>query len=200
MEQRSPDWFAARLGRITSTRAKAVLSKRKDSKITLIGELVRELATANNKDVPQTFWMRYGTETEPKAIAAYQVLTGALVAPGGFHIHPLFDVVADSPDGMIGLKEGVLEIKCPAPDTHGKYLAADIVPTEYESQVDWHLFVTGRSWCDFGSYCPDFPPDLQFFRKRVFAEDRDMQSIHDRVEEFIGMYESVLDRLDLRIP
>ena len=70
MEQRSPEWFAERLGRLTSTTAKVIFNGRAAGKQTLLGELVTEIATANYKDIPDTFWLRYGRETEPKAIAA----------------------------------------------------------------------------------------------------------------------------------
>ena len=143
--------------------------------------------------------MRYGKETEPKALAAYQLLLGAPVAVGGFVTHEHYPLCADSPDGLIGLKEGCVEFKCPAPHTHGSYLVGDKVPDEYICQVDWHLFVTGRGWCDFVSYCPKFPPDLQLFVVRRERDDAAMKAMEEKVVTFLDTYMEHLDRLGLRL-
>ena len=125
------------------------------------------------------------------------MITGALVAPGDLSIHPEQPLMADSPDGLIGLAEGVLEVKCPAPHTHGAYLVGDKIPSEYLPQVRWHLLVTGRQWCDFVSYCEAFPPHLMTFIKRyeMYASERD--ELMDKAIDFIGLYQETLKRLNL---
>jgi len=199
MEQRSEQWFADRLGRLTSTLAKVVLGTGAVAQNTLIAELVAEVATTKAKDVPDTFWMRHGRETEPKAIAAYELYKGCIVADGGFKVHEDYPMCADSPDGLIGLKEGVLEVKCPAAHTHAEYLLSDKVPAKYLSQVKWHLWVSGRDWCDFVSYNEAFPVHLQFMTRRVNRADIDMDSITERVESFLKKYTDALERLELTI-
>jgi hypothetical protein len=62
-----------------------------------------------------------------------------------------------SPDGLLGDDNG-LEIKCPAPHTHLKYLTAGVVPPEYRLQVQTCMYVTGRSAWTFVSYSRFFPP------------------------------------------
>lgn len=61
-----------------------------------------------------------------------------------------------SPDGLIG-EDGGLEIKCPEPHTHLRYLLAGTVPKEYMSQVQGNMLVTGRKWWIFVSYNRAFP-------------------------------------------
>jgi hypothetical protein len=61
-----------------------------------------------------------------------------------------------SPDGLIGEDSG-LEIKCPNPDTHVKYLIAEQLPDIYAAQVHGSMFVTGRKSWRFVSYRPEFP-------------------------------------------
>lgn len=65
--------------------------------------------------------------------------------------------VGCSPDGLIGKDSGI-EIKCPQPQTHLRYLLEGIVPKEYEAQVHGSMFVTGRPEWKFMSYSRQFPP------------------------------------------
>lgn len=77
-----------------------------------------------------------------------------------------------SPDGLIG-EDGGIEIKCPQPDTHLKYLLTGGVPKDYLAQVHGSMFVTGRPWWQFLSYSRQFPPLLV----RVQRDDRIMAAI-----------------------
>jgi len=173
MDQRSPEWFAERMGRITSTSAKVIInpSARPDSSATLMGELVREIATGDYKDVPDTFWMRHGREQEPKAIAAYEMYTGVKVQDGGFHISDRHNLMGDSPDGVVGLFEGVVEAKCPSPEEHGRVLVQSAPKPEHRWQMAWHLMVSGALWCDYVSYCDEYPEHLKLFIKRYTLLD-----------------------------
>lgn len=61
-----------------------------------------------------------------------------------------------SPDGLIG-EDGGLELKCPQPGVHLKYLTDGGVPAEYLPQVHGSMYVTGRPWWYFMSYSRQFP-------------------------------------------
>lgn len=50
-----------------------------------------------------------------------------------------------------------IEIKCPAPHTHVKYLSDGVIPKEYRAQVYGSMFCTGFSKWVFMSYCRGFP-------------------------------------------
>lgn len=62
-----------------------------------------------------------------------------------------------SPDGLIG-EDGGIEIKCPQPTTHLRYLDEGKVPDQYLAQVHGSMLVTGRKWWKFLSYSRQFPP------------------------------------------
>jgi hypothetical protein len=51
-----------------------------------------------------------------------------------------------------------IEIKCPAPNTHVKYLSEGVIPKEYRAQVYGSMFATGFTKWVFMSYCRGFPP------------------------------------------
>lgn len=162
--QRSPHWYAERIGRITSTSAKVIVNPRAtdSGRKTLKGELVAEMACADYKDVPDTFWMRHGREMEPYAISEYEFHTNLVVAPGTFQVSSVNDLMGDSPDGVVGFAEGCLEAKCPNRENHA-YVLANNEPydTAYKWQMLWHLLVGQYKWCDFVSYNRDFPEHLR---------------------------------------
>ena len=87
-----------------------------------------------------------GTAMEPVALEQYSRLTGNAVAPCGLFLHPTHSWLAASPDGLIR-DDGLLEIKCPAREPHAT------IPQLYMPQVQGQLFVSGRQWAHFFSFC-----------------------------------------------
>jgi hypothetical protein len=68
----------------------------------------------------------------------------------------------------------LVETKAPKPATQLSYLKAATnsregfqLPPDYGPQVAHSLHVTGRAWCDFVSYCPEWPYPLDLFVVRV---------------------------------
>lgn len=172
VDQRSAEWFAARLGRLTGTAAAAMLSKgkgsaeavgRRDLRIRLALE---RLTGAAQEDSYQNADMKRGVELEPDALAAYEVAYGAAVSKVGF-VQRTDLLAGHSPDGIIGDFAGLLELKCPRSATHYGYLREGVLPSEYAAQVTHGLYVTEAQYCDFVSFDPRFPPSLQLFRYRV---------------------------------
>ena len=84
-------------------------------------------------------------------------------------------MVGCSPDALVG-EDGCLELKCPRADTHLLWLARDAIPRDHVVQVQGHIWVTGRSWCDFQSYHPDFPS----LRKRAEPDEK-LQAAFDKI-------------------
>ena len=88
-------------------------------------------------------------------------------------------VAGASPDGLVG-DDGLLEFKCPMAGKHLTYLFRDEVPKDYVLQVQGQLWVTGRKWCDFVSYCPGLP----IFVKRMTPDKK----LQDAFTEHIGNF------------
>lgn len=108
---------------------------------------------------PPSFWMEWGVENEPHAKAAYTARTGNDITEAGFVLPDSTDAYGGSPDGLIG-DDGLIEVKCPAPETLIKYHAEGQLPTQYRPQVQALLLITGRPWCDFWSWHPYVAPFL----------------------------------------
>ena len=111
------------------------------------------------EEPPPTFWMDWGNEQEPNAKFAYTALTGRRIIEVGFVLPDHTDAYGGSPDGLVE-DDGLLEIKCPAPETLIAYHAAGELPAQYKPQVQGLLLITGRAWCDFFVFHPELTPLL----------------------------------------
>jgi hypothetical protein len=108
---------------------------------------------------PTSFWMDWGTEHEPNAKHAYTKSTGLEIQDVGFVVPDGTDAYGCSPDGLVG-DDGIIEIKCPKPETLIAYHASGKMPDDYKPQVQGQLLITGREWCDFYVYHPELTPFL----------------------------------------
>jgi hypothetical protein len=75
-----------------------------------------------------------------------------------------------SPDGLVGDAGGV-EIKCPEQHTHLRYMrSGGNAWKAYRWQVIGALWLTGREWWDFVSYCPKFAGVDRLYVERVYPD------------------------------
>jgi putative phage-type endonuclease len=185
MEQRTDDWYKARLGHLTASRASDALAK-KDSatRRNYAIQLVTERLTKLPVEGFQSAAMQWGTEQEPVARAAYEVHTGNFVEQTGFHTHPSIKWLGASPDGFAG--SGLIEIKCPNSNTHVDYLLSKEVPAKYKPQMLTQMLVTGRTWCDFVSFDPRLPEHLQLFIVRYEPKPEELTKIEADLVAFLN--------------
>jgi len=61
----------------------------------------------------------------------------------------------------------LIEIKCPNTATHIDTILTQSVPSKYIPQIQWQLSCTNRLWCDFVSFDPRMPENLQLYIHRV---------------------------------
>ncbi len=189
-EQRSPEWFAARLGCITASRAGDILATIKSGEAAARRDYRTELAlhrlTGQPTDEGYTSpEMQRGTDLEPEAFAAYEMFTGRMARKIGFLRHTDYRAGA-SPDGVIGDFEGLLELKCPKSATHLKYLRAGGVPADYLPQLTHQLWISGAAWVDFVSYDPRFPESMQVFIARLSAADAPIEDYAKKALAFLA--------------
>jgi putative phage-type endonuclease len=189
--QRSPEWFAARLGRVTGSRAADVLATiksgeaaaRRDYRMDLVTErLTRQPADADGFVSAD---MQRGVELEAEARAAYEADTGVLVDQTGFLAHADL-MVGCSLDGHVGDFAGIIEIKCPRSANHLAAVRAGGVPSKYLPQITHNLWVTGAAWCDFVSYDPRFPYALRLYVARIEASALDLAGYEKKVRAFLA--------------
>jgi len=158
MEQGTQEWLEARLGCPSGSGFSKLITASgtpSSSAESYINDLIAELITGESTPFHVTEWMQRGTELEPFARMNYELETDSEVTEVGFCMHDTLRCGV-SPDGLIG-DDGGIEIKCPKPSTHVKYLRKGTLPSEYKAQVMGCLWITGREWWDFMSYHPQMP-------------------------------------------
>lgn len=187
-EQGTPAWLLERAGKVTASRIADVMAKTKTGygagRANYMAELVAELLTGTPRQSFTNEAMRWGTETEPQARAMYELETGLPVIETGFVPHPTIEGTGASPDGLVG-DDGLVEIKCPQTATHIETLRGAAIDRKYLLQVHWQMICTGREWCDFMSFDPRLPLEMQMHIRRVERDAELSEEITAEVTQFI---------------
>ena len=198
MEQRTAEWFAARLGKVTASRVADVMARTKSgysaSRKNYMAELVCERLTGIPSEHFESAAMKWGTDTEPLARSAYEARTGELVEEVGFIEHPRIKGFGASPDGLVGT-DGGLEIKCPNTATHIDTLLGGTVEQKYVYQMQTAMACTGRKWWDFVSFDPRLPENLSYKCIRFYRDTEMVQSIENEVIRFLAELDEMVGRL-----
>ena len=200
MEQRTEEWFNARLGKVTASRVADVLAKIKSgesaSRKNYKMELVVQRLTGKAWESFTNAAMEWGTEQEPFARMAYEAHTSTFVKEEGFVDHPTIEGFGCSPDGIVG--EGLIEIKCPNTANHIETVLENKAPSKYIPQMQCQMACTGAKWCDFVSFDPRVPEDLQLFVVRVERDQEYIDSMEVEVKQFLSEVLDLFNQLKAR--
>jgi putative phage-type endonuclease len=198
MEQRTPEWFAERRGKVTASRVGDMLAKTKSGwgagRHNLMGELIAERLTGKSTEKFTNDAMQWGSDTEADARAAYQFEKAVLVAEAGFVPHPTIEMAGASPDGYVGI-DGLIECKCPLTSNHIEILLGQSVPSKYIWQIQMQLACTQRQWCDFVSFDPRLPENMSLFINRVQRDDEAIAYMEKEIAVFLSELEEKLAAL-----
>lgn len=197
-EQGSPEWHALRCGKVTASRIADMLAKTKTgwgaSRANYKAQLVAERLTGVVAEGYTNAAMEWGKATEADARAAYSFGKNMDVLPIDFAVHPNIPMSGASPDGLVG-DEGLVEIKCPNTATHIDTLLGGVIPGKYGLQMQWQMACTGRAWCDFVSFDPRMPDDMQLFIRRLARDDDMIAAIAGEVRAFLAEIDSTVAQL-----
>lgn len=190
MEQRTEEWHQARLGRVTASKIADVMAAGRGGKPSATranyrAQLVVERLTGTPSEGFTSAAMQHGTETEPQARATYTLMTFRSVEEVGFVPHPSIEMAGASPDGLIG-DDGLIEIKCPNSATHIATLRGASIDDKYMKQMQFQMACTGRAWCDFVSFDPRLPDEMQMHIRRVDADWEMINEIETAVRSFLA--------------
>lgn len=136
---------------------------------------------------PPSFWMEWGTEHEPMAIDDYCQRMHTEAERVGFVLPDDTDAYGGSPDALVFNREGLIQVKCPKPETLIRYHWDGVLPDEHKAQVQGELLITGCAWSDFFAW----HPDLQPFRIRVEPDEE----FHDALRKVLGEFHVALQEL-----
>lgn len=189
MEQRSPEWFAHRLGRVTASRIADVMAQTRNgpgaARKNYAADLIAERLTGTAREGFSNAAMQWGTDQEPAARAMYEFMHDAEVQEVGFIDHQTLLMAGCSPDGLVG-NSGMVEIKCPNTATHLETLLTQKIDGKYIKQMQFQMACAGRDWCDFVSFDPRLPAEMQLFVQRIERDAEAQAGIENAVAEFLA--------------
>ena len=188
VEQNSEEWLELRKGKVTASYFPIIMAndgkafgepaKRYALKLALERKTGRRIEAGFSNEHTER-----GHALEPVARMRYESEYFTQITNGGF-----FDLVSygDSPDGLI-CQDGVIEIKSVIASTHYETLNRNAPDPAYKWQIVGHLFCTKRKWCEFVSYCEDFPEEKQLLVYRIYAEEiqEKFNRLETRLNEFL---------------
>lgn len=199
--QRSPEWYAARVGRLTGSAAADATDFLKRGgegagRRSLRARLVCERLTNRclDDDAFVTRELQRGIDLEGVASLAYEAATGQMARWSGFLSHTEL-MVGCSLDGHVGKDiTGIIEIKCPKSTTHLSYWQGGGVPEDYLPQATHNLWVSGAAWLDFVSFDDRFLDEkFHLFCVRITRDQVDIAGYEAQALAFLAEVER--DRL-----
>ncbi len=193
-DQRSLAWHIDRCGKITASRFKDAIAMTQEyvytsgarkgqvkkpepmaQRMTYMRELAFERLTKSPVHSISGKALEWGADAEGAAQDAYQFATGNTVTASPFVLHPRYDFIGCSPDGLVDDDPegaGGTESKCPFSEhVHIRTWLENEMPEEHKPQVQGAMMCTDRAWWDFISYDPRQVTGLRLFVKRVYRDD-----------------------------
>lgn len=172
VEQRSPEWLALRQKYpLTASNAQAIGNQGKGLE-TLVYTKLAERHSSGIKEAYTNEHLERGVELEAQARSLYELETGNKVEEVGFITNKkVSEVGGASPDGLVN-DDGLIEIKCFDDVKHFKLSLELVIESQYIWQMQMQMLFTGKKWCDFVAYNPNFKRSILIQR---VVEDKEMQ-------------------------
>ena len=201
LQQGSDEWRQARCGSVGASDAPRVVRRTKTGysadRDSLMAAKRLERLTGVPVEIPKTFAMLQGTAREPEGRLLYSIVRNVEVEEVGLVPHPFVKGSHASPDGYVG-GTGLIEIKCPLPAAHFDTLDNETISNDHMVQMQWQMACTGRVWCDYVSFNPDFPPAMQLWIKRVPQDAKLIGELEREIMTFVKELEAKVVRLSRR--
>lgn len=182
-EQGSEQWEVFRMTRPTASQFGRIIQSKRGKLSKSYRDYACELVAKQIGVYVETqpnYWMEWGTEHEPLAIQDYCQRMNVEAERVGFVLPDDTDDYGGSPDALLCNRKGLLEVKCPKPETLIRYHWDGELPDDYIAQVQGLLLITGCEWCDFFAW----HPELQPFRIRVEPDEEYHESMREALSEF----------------
>ena len=190
IEQQTPEWYEVKIGKVGASRLSDVMAEGKNGKpsatrANYMYELLTARLTGEYQQTYQSPEMLRGIELEAEARRQYEIVTFNEVKKIGWIAHPEIDMCGCSPDGLVD-DDGLIEIKCPNTKTHLETVLHGKIARSYMLQMQWQMECSGREWCDFVSYDPRLPENIQMCIIRVDKKQEVIDSIKTAVQAFLS--------------
>jgi hypothetical protein len=169
IKQGTPEWFAARCGKVTASRVADVMARTKSgpaaSRKNYMMELLCQRLTGVIDESFSSAAMQRGTELEPA-----------------------------SPDGLVG-DDGLLEIKCPNTATHVDFIRSGKPDGRYMWQMCAQMACTDRAWCDFVSFDDRMPEHRHYACVRIHRDADKEREMLQEIVSFLDELDALVEEL-----
>ena len=178
-EQNSPQWYEARLGKVTASHFADIMAGGEGKVRTrYLRDLAGEIITGRPRENYTNKSMDRGHEMENEAREQYARTNFAEITRVGFIYNPEIDAGC-SPDGLIG-DDGMLEIKTMIPALLIGVLERGMMPPEHRAQCHGAMWVLRRKRCALRIFYPGMPTyTAEIERDPIYEKE-----ISDAVEIF----------------
>lgn len=173
--QGTAEWFAIRDLKFTASKASEIASNGKGLD-TLTTELLAGHYSSQKYDEYigkfKSPAMQRGNDYEAQARMVYEFETGNDVREVGFVEVTSRKYVGCSPDGLVtenGKEDVLLEIKNHDDKVFLELILSGKVNPKYVQQMQYQMWVTGASACDYFGYNPNFKPS--FYLQRFYPDE-----------------------------
>lgn len=184
--QGTQKWLNERCGYATASRFAEIMAGGA-SRTKYLQQLVSENITLKPSESFSNQHTKRGTEQEPMAKAVYMERTGLTIQEVGFIKHATLRAGA-SPDALIN-DDGGMEVKSVIPSVQIETIRRGEYPKIHMPQVQGNLWITGRKWWDFVSFCEGMRegmnPALQLYVFRVERDDEYIDRLEMEVVKFL---------------
>ena len=179
-KQRSDEWFELKKQYpFSASKAQAIATQGVGLE-TLVNDALVAKYSKGIKAVFTNEHLERGNELEEHSRAIYELENGVTVEEVGFIVDKNYSMAGVSPDGLIG-DDGLVEIKCLEDTGHLKKLL-DVakngifkVDSAHEWQMQMQMLISGRKWCDYAVFNPNFEKSLLV--RRIQADPEKQEKI-----------------------
>jgi putative phage-type endonuclease len=200
IHQRTEEWYKIRLGRVGGSESSVLSVKGKSQSglgaaaFTLLYEKAYEIIQKEPvKENIVTFAMQRGMDLEPEAIHEYELIKMVKVDQVGYILNSDFKYAGYSPDGLVG-EDGLIEVKCPGNSEFMRQIITMEIPKQYLCQMQWGMFLSNRSWCDYVVYNPDYTKSPLYI-DRVDRNDKMIETLKANYISFESELDAILERI-----
>ena len=186
LEQRSEDWFNARLGRFTASEISKLMGVKGLGKMGETYAIEKAIESVAGKDEREIFSadLKRGVELEPlafKKFAEIKLFDFLDVEETSFFEYG--EHSGSTPDGLVSGNSN-LEIKCPQLVKFYKIVADGEIDTVYDWQTQHQMLCNGRENCYFFNYIID--KGNEFWHEIIIPRDeKKIDLIKVRLDEAI---------------
>lgn len=191
-EQYSDDYDRLKFGLPTSSNFKNIITPSgfsSESWMDYACHLIAERCLDRKVDTYTSEWMERGLMIEQDAADFYSQLRKVDVKQIGFITNDA-GTIGCTPDRLIG-DDGLLEIKCPKPQTQIKYLITGKLKMSHKPQLQGQLYISGRQYVDVFSYHPELQPSIM----RVERDEAYIACLDKLLTKFTNYIDKVTDKI-----